>query len=247
MTIHSYKGGQGKTTLAVNLAYQLAQERDKRVLLVETDFNMASFFDVFPAISPTHYLNDYFKDSTELRFKEVITSLPERSGVNLIFTSPDFSSDDPVFGMDRKWYQEKFKEMVRGLSQVANDYDVAIFDTPPGSNFTAINNLVLSDMAILVLRPTRYAVSGTVKLIERIYKKTKSSLATFLIWNQIPRVPLKDALVEWEKEFDKHSIDTIARIPCSCNIAFDMAMGVVDFTKDPIFSEQLDKIVEKIL
>lgn len=37
IAVSNYKGGCAKTTTAVNLAYDLAAEEDKRVLLIDAD------------------------------------------------------------------------------------------------------------------------------------------------------------------------------------------------------------------
>jgi len=248
ITVHSYKGGQGKTTVAINLAISL-HEKGFRILVVETDFTMPSFFDIFPESSPQYYLNDYFKDDSKLKFEEIIIKHQEKKNFGIVFTNPDFSSDDPVFSIDRKWHQEKLKIFIRGLSQVEKDYDHVIFDTPSGSSYNVINNLIMSDVALIILRPNRYAISGTFKLINRVYKKTKSdeSLSKFLVWNQVPLVPFKDVLIEWEKQFrERYGLETLAQIPCSCNIAYEMAMGSIDFSKDPVFSEQIERIINEI-
>ena len=58
--IHSYKGGSGKTTIAVNLANELAVVYNKSVLLIEMDFKMPSFFVIFKELHPEHYLNEFY-------------------------------------------------------------------------------------------------------------------------------------------------------------------------------------------
>jgi MinD-like ATPase involved in chromosome partitioning or flagellar assembly len=42
--VHSYKGGAGKTIVSVNLANQLKEVYNKKILLIEIDFKMPSFF-----------------------------------------------------------------------------------------------------------------------------------------------------------------------------------------------------------
>ena len=54
--VHSFKGGTGKTTVAVNLASILSHNH--KVLLIENDFRMLSFFNIFKH-EPKYYFNDY--------------------------------------------------------------------------------------------------------------------------------------------------------------------------------------------
>ena len=60
IAFHSYKGGTGKTTLAVNLSANLAS-KGYHVLLVDMDVYAPSLY-VYFNIQPKKWINDYLND-----------------------------------------------------------------------------------------------------------------------------------------------------------------------------------------
>ena len=60
IAFHSYKGGTGKTTLAVNLSANLAS-KGYNVLLVDMDVYAPSLY-VYFNIQPKKWINDYLND-----------------------------------------------------------------------------------------------------------------------------------------------------------------------------------------
>ncbi|MFW9997875.1 MAG: AAA family ATPase, partial [Candidatus Odinarchaeota archaeon] len=60
LTSHSYKGGTGKTVVAVNLANVLHKVFGKKVLLLELDTVAPSFVDIFVNVNPSKFWDDFF-------------------------------------------------------------------------------------------------------------------------------------------------------------------------------------------
>jgi septum site-determining protein MinD len=68
VSVHSYKGGTGKTSVASNLSIFLGQ-LGKRVLLVDMDFRAPSIQALFGIADDevVAYVNDYLFDKVDLK------------------------------------------------------------------------------------------------------------------------------------------------------------------------------------
>ncbi len=242
--IHSYKGGTGKTTISINLADWLSSKN--KVLLIENDFMMPSFFSVFN-YEPEHFFNDYLNN--KVSFKEIIT--PNlRNNLDVIFTNKNFNPNEKVLSSDQVWFISALERMAEDFKKLEDTYDYIIFDTPPGWHMVLINLIMLSNKAVLILRPNNYAVDGTKRMIDILYKRAKplDKWEIFFVFNQVPeRADFSTDLERWKKEFQKEGIKYGGEIPCSCKTAYLLAHEKNIFPKDHEFIQSLEKIMEKIL
>jgi MinD-like ATPase involved in chromosome partitioning or flagellar assembly len=134
------------------------------------------------------------------------------------------------------------------LNKLKTEYDYIIFDTPPGAHFLVINNIALADIAVIIVRPNAIAIKGTFKMIEDIYFKTKSPelLKMYILFNQIPRVPMTKELNEWAKKAKNMKINQAGRIPCSCEGVYDMSKGKNLFESDHEIITYLQSLISLI-
>jgi MinD-like ATPase involved in chromosome partitioning or flagellar assembly len=232
--IHSYKGGAGKTTIALNLATQLASKK-KKVLLIESDFKMPSFDGIFEA-KPNHYFNDYFITEQNASLKDCIIPLKGYNNLYVIIANPNFNPEEKIHLWDKRYHAFHLKRLQASLIELKKEsYDYVIFDTPPGLSYVAINNIALSNHGVIVVRPNSQAIKGTFRMIEQLYLKTKSpeQMNMYILFNQIPRVAaMSKELNEWGQKFLDLKITEAGRIPCSCQGTYDMAKGSHIFQSD---------------
>lgn len=226
--IHSYKGGAGKTTIALNLATQLTTTHNKKVLLIESDFKMPSFEGIFD-FKPKKYYNDYFVTENNVSLRDCIAKHPMYDNLDVIFANPNFNPEEKIHLWDKRYHAFHLKRLQNSLIDFKNKnlYDYVIFDTPPGLSYIAINNIALSHHGIIVVRPNSQAIKGTFTMLEQLYLKTKSpdQINLYIVFNQIPRVAMTSKLNEWSTRFSTLKIREAARIPCSCQGTYDMAIG----------------------
>ena len=83
ISLHSYKGGTGKTMISVNLSLELAKEH--KVLLIESDFWMPCFNHIFTYQKPKNYYNDFY-NIEKIEFENFITSSGKRN-LDVIYAS----------------------------------------------------------------------------------------------------------------------------------------------------------------
>lgn len=242
LLVHSYKGGTGKTTVALNMANLLANEN--KVLLIESDFFMPSFHYIFRS-EPEIFFNDYLKGN--VTFKEAIVR-DVQSNVDVIFTDKNYDPNEKIMGSDQKWFISTLQGMMQDLEALENHYDFVIFDSPPGWHMIVINLIMLSNKAILILRPNSYAVDGTKKMIETIYKRAKPlrNWEIFILFNQVPEIEMSSDLELWAKEFENSSLKYAGAISCSCDTAYQMAHEAMIFSAEHPFHMALKATLEKI-
>ena len=94
LMFHSFKGGSGKTILSINVADTLVKKYDKRVLLIEADFSMPSFKNIFLNHNPDIYFNDYLNQNA----KNITTYVypDSNSKLGIIYCNDQFKSKDKV-------------------------------------------------------------------------------------------------------------------------------------------------------
>jgi MinD-like ATPase involved in chromosome partitioning or flagellar assembly len=241
--IHSYKGGTGKTTVAVNLANMLS--RDTKVLLIENDFRMPSFFNIFQH-EPKFHFNDYLNGNAS--FNEII-QCNIKPNLDVIFTDKKFNPAEKIMGSDQTWFLKLLERMLGDLKVLEGEYKYVIFDTPPGWQLILVNLITLADKAILLLRPNSYEVNGTKRLLEILYKRAKptTSLDVYILFNQVPEVDMKVELEKWVDDFHKEGVKYAGYISCSCLIAYQMAHETTIFPSQNNFSQSLQLVVKKVL
>lgn len=145
ISLFNQAGGTGKTTLAMNLGYSLAQ-RQHKVLLVDMD--PQSSLTVFMGLQP-HELEDTIAQSILER-----SPLPILNGIHQMDLVP---SNLTLSAADVRLATAIAKEtrLKKALTPVAQNYDFVLIDCPPTLGVLSILSLVASTH-ILIPMQTQY-------------------------------------------------------------------------------------------
>lgn len=247
ISIHSYKGGTGKTLISANLAMRLSHENSP-VLLIESDFLMPCFIHVFPSLKASKYYNDFYSGK-QVSLKECI--IPSNfKNLDLILSSPIYDPYAKIYTVDQKWHLNRLRALIQEINEIKK-YKYIIFDTASGRNFVAISSLFLSHLAIVVIRASDYSINGTKSMIEEIYNKTKPNdlLPCFVVFNQVPdpsNPKMKSKLEEWITEFNKDKERKSFVIPLYIETALKTALGTSIFNEEDQITKKIDEIHENI-
>ena len=150
---------------------------------------------------------------------------------------------------DQSWFFETLKKMMKDFEALEGRYDYIIFDTPPGWHMIVINLIMLSNKAILILRPNGYAVAGTKRMIEILYKRAKplKNWEVYLLFNQIPeRADFSPDIEKWSAEFHRAGIKYAGEVPCSCEISYQLAHETSIFPDTHEFTKALKLALKNI-
>jgi len=145
-TIHSQKGGVGKTSIALAKAGWAGLEESKKTLIVDGDMTGTSLIDIFKKDkSNPRYLNDLllsdpmvFKQYKKEPLKvETDFCIPDDEHKNIFFLPSSSILEDTkvivslISQEDRlHFFQSRMQDILELLVQ--NKYETLIIDTPPG-------------------------------------------------------------------------------------------------------------------
>lgn len=159
IAVTNQKGGVGKTTSAVNIAYYLAKA-GKRVLLVDLD----------PQGNATSGLG-IDKTNLESTMSEVLlgsVTLPkaiivtEHKNLSLAPTTSHLANVEVEIAA----MQHKFSRLKTALEPVLNDYDIILIDSPPSLSLLTVNGLIAAKYVLLPVQAEFYALEGLGQLLE---------------------------------------------------------------------------------
>lgn len=131
LALISQKGGVGKTTLAVNLSYSLAQ-RGWRVLLVDADLQGGLGFSLTERSKDAAGFYDFVANSTAEEADLIGAILPTRLPCLSLLTRGSRGALDAILATTEGeiFSAERVKAVHECLSR--QDFDLVIFDTPGG-------------------------------------------------------------------------------------------------------------------
>ena len=186
VSVHSYRGGTGKSNTTANLAALLAAE-GRRVGVIDTDIQSPGIHILFGLDDKTirHSLNDYLWGTC--RIKDAAYDVTSRLGRNVrgaVYVIPSSMKAGDIARVLREGYdvgvlREGFHEAIDALQ-----LDVLMIDTHPGLNEETLLSIAISDVLLILLRPDQQDYQGTSVTVEVARKLDVPAL--FLIVNKVP-------------------------------------------------------------
>lgn len=241
IALHSFKGGTGKSILALNLASTFAK-MGKKICLVELDFSAPSFFTTFKN-DHNRWMNDYLNKACKIEtvLTDCSTEDMKKGRFFVGLADPSIEAIRDMASKDRKWEIEALGRLLSLKDYLTKEmlFDYVFFDTSPGLQYSSINAIVASDVVLIVSSTDKSDVEGTRRMIEDFYEIFQKKTA--LIVNKMPFEHV------YPDGFGEHQPRLLGRIPCSCDVGRVRIEGLfAPENPDHEFNRKLKEIAESI-
>jgi len=227
ISVHSFRGGTGKSNLTANVATLLALE-GKRVGVIDTDIQSPGIHILFGLRGDniTASLNDYLWRGRDI--KDTAQDVTDNLGTKIpgkIFLIPSSIRPGEITRVLREGYDAQ--RLAQGFRQLVDDLklDALLIDTHPGLNEETLLSLVISHSLAIVMRPDQQDYEGTAVTV-KIARELKVPNMLIVV-NKAP--PQLDAKAIQAKVESAYHCDVAAVLPHSdemMNLASDGIFSV---------------------
>ncbi|MBE9102116.1 MinD/ParA family ATP-binding protein [Vacuolonema iberomarrocanum] len=245
VSIHSYRGGTGKSNFTANLATAVAMQ-GHRVAIVDTDLPSPGIHNLF-GLEPEQTgktLNSYLwsESSIEDAAYDIGDSLGIGEPGKLFLVPSSVKADDIARilkdGYDVRLMNDGFRNLVKALQ-----LDFLFIDTHPGLSKETFLSIAISHVLILILRPDKQDYQGTAVTMDvaRQLNVRKMLLAINKVHSKLNPDALKQKVEETYRE-------PVAGIfPLSEDVVQLASEGVfcVQFPDHPV-SQEFIKVAQRI-
>ena len=210
ISVHSFRGGTGKSNTTANLATLIAQ-RGLRVGVVDTDIQSPGIHILF-GMAHTDMeaaLNDYLWGRCPI--SEAAYDVTPEGVAGHLFLIPSSMKPGEITRVLREGYDvgllnDGFHRLIDDL-----ELDVLMIDTHPGLNEETLLSIAISDALVLILRPDQQDYQGTGVTVDVARKLDVPNLQ--LLVNKAPPSLDPDALRQ--RVASTYACDVAAVIPHS--------------------------------
>ncbi len=163
VSVHSFRGGTGKSNTTANVAAVLASQ-GKRVGVIDGDIQSPGIHTLFGLHGDdvTSTLNDFLWHGKAI--KDVALDVTDRQRADLpgkIYLIASSMQPGEITRVLREGYDARY--LTEGIRTLTTDLslDVLVLDTHPGLNEETLLSLVISDALLIIMRPDRQDYEGT--------------------------------------------------------------------------------------
>lgn len=240
IAVINYKGGTGKTTTALNIAYALTIKSYK-VLIIDIDPQGSISF--FSKQKPKYNLYDILIEDTPV--EKCI--LPLRNNLDIICSNERvFPAEIKMSGMsERELILRKKFESIKG-------YDFILIDCPPSMNLLNQNALIFADELLLPVSMEYLSLIGVkqllknIKIINRIFYKGLKITGVIPTFYDKRNKKSKDILRSLQRVFSSVTTTPI-RFCTSVSESAGQRKTVFEYDSQSPVSEDFFKVTEEIL
>jgi septum site-determining protein MinD len=251
ISIHSFRGGTGKSNLTANLAAQLAR-RNFRVGVIDTDIQSPGIHVIF-ALKPsavTLALNDYLWGRCRVEeaaydvTSAAVGRIEEGQERPRLFLIPSSVSTGEIARILREGYDigrlnDGMQDLIRALN-----LDYLLIDTHPGVNEETLLSIAVSDVLLLVMRPDHQDFQGTAVTAQLARQLDVRDM--HIVLNKVPDEMDRDALRSQVE--DGYRAPVVTMLPLSTTMAQLASSGLFSLRyPDHPLTQALFPIVDLLL
>lgn len=204
VSIHSFRGGTGKSNSTANLAATIAQA-GYRVGIVDTDIQSPGIHVLFgfDEEKMKNALNDYLwgRCAIEDAAYDVSSILGEKRKLNSkIYLIPSSIRMGEITRVLREGYDvnmliDGFEELTKVLK-----LDYLFIDTHPGLNEETLLSITISDVLLIILRPDRQDFQGTAVTVD-VARKLQVPKLLLMVNKALPALDFKALKQDMERTY----------------------------------------------
>ncbi len=178
IAVYSAKGGVGKTTLAVNLAWASATRSSRKTLLWDLDAQAAATF-ILGSKAPKAEAREVIERGLDPAKAITATAVPN---LDLLGADPSIRGLDTLFAeLDKK------KRLRKLMEDVAKGYDRIILDCPPGLGDTSDQIIRAADIIVTPMIPSTLSRRAYEEVRDHLGRHHKGSTPVVPVFSMADR------------------------------------------------------------
>jgi chromosome partitioning protein len=178
IAVYSAKGGVGKTTLAVNLAWASAALSSRRTLLWDLDAQGAASYILGQENGAKSAKSSITRDAD-------VSGLVRQSNIAGVDVLP---ADDSLRTLDYAFHDlGKRKRLAKIAADLGRDYDRIIIDCPPGLTDTSDQILRASDIVVVPVIPSTLSQRSLDVIKEHVGRKKGPKVTLAPVFSMVDR------------------------------------------------------------
>jgi MinD-like ATPase involved in chromosome partitioning or flagellar assembly len=250
ISVQSFKGGTGKSTITANLAVTLAQ-LGKRVGVIDLDLEGPGLHVIFGVSDNdvTATINDVLQRNVPI--SQAVLDLSHRMRLRdgcLLFCPAGHKLDEILKILTQDFNLSTFKKVVEDFGQIYR-LDYIFIDSHPGVERDTLLAMALCDNLVLISRVDQQDLFGSGVMTEVAGQLKKPVV---LILNMVPNsVNERESKKITTRLAQLFGLDVLTALPFNSDVLESLSKGVfvLERPKDPLtkrFTEIAEKMLEAI-